>query len=71
MSSDFARSLADQREELRDRMRAQRERIALELAPADPSQVVFPRSMTMRLLIRRPDLIARLLMAATRLIRSR
>ena len=71
MSADDAGSLAGQREELRDRLRAQRQRIALELAPAEPSQDAFPRSLTMRVLIRRPELIVRLLLRASRLIRGR
>jgi hypothetical protein len=65
-------TLAEQRQEIRERLRAQRHRIARQLAPAGEAQSLYPRSMTMRLLIRRPDLVARLLaLIAGRLIRSR
>lgn len=69
MTTDDAPSLAAQREEIRDRMRAQRQRIALELRPATPAQNVFPRSFTMRLLMRRPELVGSVLRLASRLIR--
>jgi hypothetical protein len=64
--------LAAQRQEIRDRLLAQRQRIAQQLAPGGDARGVYPRSMTMRLLIRRPELLARLLgVIADRLTRKR
>lgn len=45
---------------IRHQLRAQREVIAEQLAPVAGAQNRFPRSLTMRLLIHRPDLLSRL-----------
>jgi len=54
-------SLAEQRLALRRRLQAQREEIVHRLGPAPATDGGYPRSMTMRFLLRRPDLAAGLL----------
>jgi hypothetical protein len=55
-----ATELADQRQEIRERLQAQRQRIALQLAQTGEPPSGYPRSMTMRFFIRRPELLLRL-----------
>jgi len=58
-------SLADQRQSMREQLQAQRQRIAEQLAPgADAGR--FPRSFTVRLLVRQPELLFRLLVRVPR-----
>lgn len=57
--------LAEQRQVLRDQMRLQRQRIARSLVPVEGAK--FPRSMTMRLVVRRPQLLAQLALGLLRL----
>jgi hypothetical protein len=45
-------SLAEQSREIRERLQAQRQRIALQLLPVSAVADRFPRSLTMRVLIR-------------------
>lgn len=67
-----AASLAEQRLELRARLQAQRGQIMRQLDPATATDSDYPRSMTMRFLIRRPALAARLLAGiATLLVGAR
>jgi hypothetical protein len=54
-------SLTEQRLALRQRLQAQRAEIVRRLGPAPAIGGDYPRSTTMRLLIRRPDLAAGLL----------
>jgi hypothetical protein len=54
-----APSLVAQRLELREQLRVQRQEVAEQLF-ASKAQGQFPRSMTMQLLIRRPELVGRL-----------
>lgn len=60
MSSRAANALIEQRQALRRRLSLQRLRIGHLLAPA-AGHSVFPRSMTMRFLTRRPAVAMRLL----------
>jgi len=60
MTIDDKPSLAEQRQSIRGQLRLQREVVALQLAPSDGHEGRFPRSMTMRALIHRPELVARL-----------
>jgi len=53
-------SLARQRQSVRDQLQLQRQIVARRLAPPVDIQGRYPRSMTMRLLIHRPELVARL-----------
>ena len=53
-------SLAKQRQSVRDQLQLQRQIVARQLAPPVDIQGRYPRSMTMRLLIHRPELVARL-----------
>jgi len=53
-------SLSEQRQSIRGQLLLQREVVAQQLTPATGVQSRFPRSMTMRLLIDRPELLARL-----------
>ena len=65
-------SLAERRLELRARLQAQRGQIMRQLGPATGTDNDYPRSMTMRFLIRRPALAARLLAGiATLLVGAR
>lgn len=52
---------SDQREALREKMQAQRVQITRQVNPAFSTGRGFPRSQTMRLLLRRPDLSSSLL----------
>jgi hypothetical protein len=54
-------SLTEQRLALRQHLQAQREEIVHRLGPAPAIDGGYPRSMTMRFLLRRPDLAAGLL----------
>ena len=60
MTAGAAASLAEQRLLIRGQLRAQRDAVARQLAPAIELRGGYPRSATMRLLIRRPDLLPRL-----------
>lgn len=51
----------EQREALREKMQAQRAQITRQVNPAFTTDSGFPRSQTMRLLLRRPDLVSSLL----------
>lgn len=53
-------SLEEQREALRQQLRAQRQRIALRIDPPTASPGAYPRSRTMRFLMQRPQLLATL-----------
>jgi hypothetical protein len=64
-------SLAEQRLALRQRLQAQREEIVRRLGPAPAIDGGYPRSMTMRLLVRRPDLAAGLLAGLASLLVGR
>lgn len=65
-------SLAEQRQVLRQRLLAQRQLIAHQLGATPAVDGGYPRSMTMRFLIRRPALAARLLAGlATLLVGAR
>lgn len=61
--------LAEQRQALRGQMQLQRQRIARSLAPVERAE--FPRSMTMRMVMRRPQLLAQLALGLLRLWRWR
>lgn len=63
--------LTEQRQALRRRLLAQRQQIAQQLGPTSETSGSYPRSMTMRFLLRRPALAARLLVGATNLLRGR
>lgn len=56
MSNDDAAALAGQRHVLREQLRVQRQLLALELVPS----AGYPRSITMRWLIREPELVGKL-----------
>ncbi len=71
MSLIAANSIAEQRLMLRRRLLAQRELIALQLGPASGMSSGFPRSMTMRVLTRRPDLAVRLLLGFVNLLKAK
>ena len=60
MSTDTPVSLAGQRQALREQLRVQRQALALELAAAGGSGGGYPRSVTMRWLIREPELVGKL-----------
>lgn len=60
MSTDTQASLAGQRYALREQLRVQRQVLALELAAAGGTGGSYPRSVTMRWLIREPELVAKL-----------
>jgi len=65
-------SLTEQRLALRQRLQAQREQIARALDPTPATGSGYPRSMTMRFLIRRPAMAAKLLAGlATLLVGAR
>ena len=64
-------SLQARRAELCTRLQAQRLVIAQRLGVAPGASDAYPRSMTMRLLTRRPDMIIRILGALTGLLRIR
>lgn len=57
MTTDREPSLADQRLLLRGQLQEQRREIAWQLEPASGR---FPRSVMMRVLIRRPELVAQM-----------
>ena len=61
MTSPTELPLAKQRQELRARLRAQRQLIAEQLGPATVAGGNYPRSKTMRFLTRRTGLVATLL----------
>jgi len=60
MTAEPQASLAEQRQSIRDQLQMQRQVLARQLAPPVDIQGRYPRSMTMRLLIQRPELVARL-----------
>lgn len=60
MSTDTAASLAGQRHALREQLRVQRQALALDLTTAGGTGARYPRSVTMRWLIREPELVAKL-----------
>ncbi|MFA5939884.1 MAG: hypothetical protein WC809_11065 [Sinimarinibacterium sp.] len=64
-------SLAEQRLALRQQLQEQRRRIAHQLDGAATADGSFPRSMTMRLVIRRPDLAVRLALGIATLLKRR
>jgi hypothetical protein len=72
MKSGSESSLADQRLAVRGQLQEQRQRIAEQLAPTGGVEGSFPRSVTMRLLLQRPELLPRLvaLMARARVASS-
>lgn len=63
MSPDTAASLAGQRDALREQLQAQRQALALKLNPAGGAVAAassnYPRSITMRWLIREPELVGK------------
>jgi hypothetical protein len=59
-------TLAEQRQSMREQLHVQRQRIAEQLAPGADVQGRFPRSVTMRLLMSRPELLLRLLLLMAR-----
>ena len=61
--------LAEQRQVLRGQMWLQRQRIAHSLVPAE--RAVFPRSVTMRLVMQHPQMLAQLALGLLRLWRWR
>ncbi len=65
-------SLAEQRQSVREQLQLQRQVVARQLAPPVDIHGRYPRSMTMRLLIQRPELVARLvaLLAGARFARE-
>lgn len=54
-------SLAEQRQSIRMQLQVQRQVVAQRLTPAAATGGSYPRSLTMRFLIQRPELLARLL----------
>jgi hypothetical protein len=50
--------LAGRRQSIRQQLQAQRQVIAERISPASRAAGTFPRSMTLRLLLARPDLVA-------------
>jgi len=62
MTANTDALLAEQRQQLRRELLAQRQLIAQQLESTTPGMSSgYPRSMTMRLLIQQPDLVAKLL----------
>lgn len=70
MTASAQASLVEQSEAVRRKLLDQRLQIAQQLASTSANNG-FPRSVTMRLLIRRPDLAIRLLMRVASLFRTR
>ena len=64
-------SLEVQRQELRTRLQAQRRLIAQQLSIGCGASQAFPRSLTMRLLTRRPQMIIKTLVGLVGLLRLR
>ena len=64
-------SLGAQRQELRNRLQAQRRVIARQLRTGSGTPPEFPRSMSMRLLTQRPQLIYKILGGLFGLLRLR
>ena len=60
MSTDTAPSLAGQRHALREQLKVQRQVLEQELAAAGGVGGGYPRSVTMRWLIREPELVGKL-----------
>ncbi|HEX9473175.1 MAG TPA: hypothetical protein VF931_03240 [Steroidobacteraceae bacterium] len=71
MSSAAEQSLDAQRQELRARLQAQRRVIAEQLGNGSHALGKFPRSITMRLLTQRPQLIIKVLGSLVSLLRLR
>jgi hypothetical protein len=71
MSPGSDGSLLEQRQRLRQRLREQRQFIAQRLGSASEVHSSYPRSITMRLLTRRPGLFIRLLLGFATLLRAR
>ncbi|MDP9140203.1 MAG: hypothetical protein M3O62_05340 [Pseudomonadota bacterium] len=63
--------LAEQREMLSRQLQVQRQQIGQELAPIAGTNSDYPRSMTMRLLIRRPVLVIRMLRWLAAVLKAR
>lgn len=64
-------SPAEQRLRIRAQLLIQRSRVAEQLSAAAHGQGQYPRSATMRLLLRHPALTLRLLAGVVRLLRAR
>ncbi len=60
MSADQP-TLAEQRQSIRQQLQLQRQVVAQRLAPTASTGGGYPRSMTMRFLLQRPELVTRLL----------
>lgn len=71
MSSTTALSLVEQRQSLRRRLQAQRQVIALQLAPESGGRGSYPRSRTMRFLTQQPAVIIRLLVGLATLLMTK
>lgn len=71
MSSATELSLEAQRQELRIRLQAQRRVIAMQLGSGAGRTLAFPRSKTMQLLTRRPQLVYRVVGGLLGLLRFR
>jgi hypothetical protein len=71
MTSATERSMDAQRQELRMRLQAQRRVIAEQLSHGSGAPRDFPRSLTMRLLTQRPQLIIKVLGGLVSLLRLR
>jgi hypothetical protein len=71
MTTDTMIPLTEQRLALRRRLLVQRQQIAQQLGPKSETSGSYPRSMTMRFLMQRPALAARMLVGLTNLLRGR
>jgi hypothetical protein len=71
MTSTTDVTLIEQRQTLRRQLVMQRQVIEHQLEPSALTTSGYPRSMTMRFLIRRPDLVVRLLTRLTKVLRSK
>jgi len=71
MTSATQPSLEVQRQELRTRLQAQRRLIAEQLSIGSSASQAFPRSLTMRLLTKRPQMIVKALGGLVGLLRLR
>jgi len=71
MSAAREPSIEAQRQELRTRLQAQRRVIARQLRAGNGAHTEFPRSMSMRLLTKRPQLIYKVLGGLFGLLRLR
>lgn len=71
MSSTTAISLVEQRQDLRLRLQAQRQVIALQLEPETAVHTGYPRSRTMRFLTQQPAVTTRLLVGLATLLMTK